>query len=112
VGLPRGKYIVCSNLPGALTLAESRYPGPVEGGAASAMDVPAGRETRVDFALNQTPGVHVRGTIAGVPAGRGAGISLIKRGANAGFVVGAGTVDNSRFDIRAVPGPYPGGRLI
>lgn len=105
-GVPRGKYILCSNLPGAPTVAESCYPGPVQGGAASAMDVPAGRETRVDFALNQTPGVHIRGTISGVPEGRGAGVSLIKRGANTGFAGNSGTVDNGHFDIRAVPGSY------
>jgi hypothetical protein len=104
--LQRGKYIVCATLPGALTLAESCYPGPVEGGAASAMEVPAGRETRVDFALNQTPGIHLRGTISGLPAGRGVGIRFVKRGTNAGPGGNVGNVNNNRFDFRVAPGSY------
>lgn len=103
--LPRGKYVLCSSLNSAPAVAESCYPGPVEGGAASAMDVPAGRENRVDFALNQTPGVHVRGTISGLPAGRGA-INLVKRGASAAFGGNSAAVINNRFDIRAAPGSY------
>ena len=111
-GLPRGKYIVCSNLvngaarAGELTVAETCYPGPVEGGAASAMDVPAGRETRVDFALNQTPGIHVRGTVSGLPKGRGAGINLVKHGATAGPGGNLGAVNNNNFDFRVAPGSY------
>jgi hypothetical protein len=103
--LPRGKYIVCSSFSGALTVTESCYPGPVEG-ATGAMDVPAGRETRVDFALNQTPGVHVRGTISGVPNGRGAGVNLVKRGANTGSGATVGGVNNNNFDFRVAPGSY------
>ena len=87
--LTRGKYILCVhfNQPGSFypqaanqtMAADSCYPGPLEGGATSAMDLPAGRESKVDFTLNEVPAVHVRGTVTGLPEGRGTGISLIKR---------------------------------
>ena len=51
--LQRGKYILCvhQNQPGIqsasrTTTADTCYPGPVEGGAASAIDLPAGRERK------------------------------------------------------------------
>ena len=40
---------------GEPTAAEACYPGPVEGGAATAMEIPAGRETRVDLAMIRRP---------------------------------------------------------
>ena len=111
-GLPRGKYIVCSNsvkgvVPaGESILAEACYPGPAEGGISSATAIPAGRETRIDISLNQTTGVHVRGTVAGVPNGRGAGVNLVKRGANTGSGATVGGVNNNNFDFRVAPGSY------
>jgi hypothetical protein len=105
-GLPRGNYIVCSSLTSARTVAETCYPGPVEGGAASATEVRAGRETRVDFTLNPTPVIHIRGTVSGAPAGYGVGVSLIKRSAKAGPYGMHGRVDRNGFDIWAAPGSY------
>jgi hypothetical protein len=113
-GVTRGKYIVCARpndqgpLPrgGPQTMsAEVCYPGPIEGGSASAMDVSAGRESKVDFNLNQVPAVHVRGTVSGLPEGRGSGFSLTKRGAAAGGAL-PGVVRDGKFDIVASPGSY------
>jgi hypothetical protein len=104
--LPRGKYIVCASLAGALSVADTCYPGPVEGGATSAMEVPAGRETRVDFALTQAATIHIRGTVSGLPAGRGAGVNLVKRGGDPGFGGNVGAVSGNHFDLRAAPGSY------
>ena len=117
-----GKYIVCArgnergpaffngNAVGGepLTLGESCYPGPVEGGAASAMELAAGRETRVDFTLHETPVVHVRGTITGMPKNQGAGITLVKRGMNGpGGAHPARIGPDGKFDVAGVtPGSY------
>jgi hypothetical protein len=115
--LPRGKYIVCvhENQPfiaiqstTPTIAADTCYPGPLEGGTASAMDLAAGRETKVDFTLNQVVPVHVRGTVAGLPEGRTVGVNLMKRGTNADFAAGRvnGAVRAGTFDIRAPPGSY------
>lgn len=111
--LNKGKYILCSYLnngqprPNGMVGAETCYPGPVEGGNASAMDVPAGREMRVDFTLRETPAVHVRGTVSGLPEGRNIGISMVPRGA--GGRLGnppGGAVREGKFDFRVTPGSY------
>jgi hypothetical protein len=112
--LPRGKYILCVhfNQPPLQTsqtiAADTCYPGPLEGGAASAMDLPAGRESKVDFMLNEVPAVHVRGTITGLPEGRGSGINLVKRGVDLAGNYGniPGTVRDGKFDFRVPPGSY------
>lgn len=112
--LARGKYILCVHQnqltvqPEPRTIAaDSCFPGPLEGGAASAMELPAGRETKVDFTLNEVLPVHVRGTITGLPDGRGSGVNLIKRGVNAYFGGNQpGTVRDGKFDFRVSPGPY------
>jgi hypothetical protein len=110
--LPRGKYILCVhfNPPGgqfqAATIpADTCYPGPLEGGIASAMDLPAGRESKVDFTMNEVPAVHVRGSITGLPEGRNAGVSLVKRSVDSGGNV-PGTVRDGKFDFRVPPGSY------
>jgi len=119
--LSRGKYILCvhfnppngaERFASQTIAADTCYPGPVEGGVAGAMDLPAGRESKVDFTLNEVPAVHVRGTITGLPEGRGnAGINLVKRssddvgaGGNYGNVPGA--VGAGKFDFRVAPGSY------
>lgn len=114
--LARGKYILCAhfNQPNTQMQSQSQtiaadtcYPGPPESGVASAMDLPAGRETKVDFTLNQVVPVHVRGSVSGLPEGRGIGVNLIKRGVNSdsgGNLPGA--VRDGRFDFRVPPGSY------
>jgi hypothetical protein len=71
------------------------------------MDLAAGRETKVDFTLNQVLPVHVRGTISGLPEGRGIGINLIRRGINSDFGGNLpGAVRGGKFDFRVPPGSY------
>lgn len=110
--LPHGKYILCvhsaqPNLQTQTITADSCYPGPLEGGAASAMDLPAGRETKVDFTLTQVVPVHIRGTVSGLPEGRGTGVNLIQRGIHADFGGNMpGSVRDGKFDFRVPPGSY------
>jgi hypothetical protein len=112
--LAHGKYVLCVHVnhltvqpePRTIT-ADTCYPGPIEGGAANAMELPAGRETKVDFTLTEVPPVHVRGTITGLPEGRGSGINLIKRGINSDFGGNQpGSVRDGKFDFRVSPGAY------
>ena len=115
-GLPRGKYIVCAHpalqgvhirsAPQTLT-GDLCYPGPVEGGSSSALDVPAGREVNVDFVLNQVPAVHVRGVFSVLPEGRGIGIRLIRSGAAGGLGESLpAVVRDGKFDVLTPPGSY------
>ena len=112
--LPRGKYVLCAHLnqltvqPEPRTIAaDTCYPGPLDGGVASAMELPAGREAKVDFTLNEVLPVHVRGTITGLPEGRGIGVNLVKRGANSDFGGNLpGSVRDGKFDFRVPPGSY------
>lgn len=68
-GLGAGKLILCARAPldvqaleasDGMVSGETCYPGPVEGGAAGAMNLPAGREARVDFTLALVPAAHIR----------------------------------------------------
>lgn len=108
----RGKYIVCSSARNALqgeniVGVQTCYPGPVEGGTASAMEVPAGREVKVDFTLREATAVHVRGTITGLPEGRNIGINLVPRGPATSPVNGAGrNGPDGKFDYRVPAGSY------
>ncbi len=114
--LPRGKYILCAHVnqqngpaqTASQTIpADTCYPGPLEGGAASATDLPAGREAKVDFTMNQMLPVHVRGVITGLPEGRGSGINLVKRGLNSDIGISLpGEVRDGKFDFRVPPGSY------
>jgi hypothetical protein len=110
--ITRGKYIVCSSARNAqergdLVGVQTCYPGPLEGGAPSAMDVPAGREIKVDFTLRQTPVVHVRGTVTGLPEGRNIGLSIVPRGPAASQVnPGGGNGRDGKFDFRVPAGSY------
>ncbi len=111
--LARGKYIVCADLrdgfprSGEMVGQQTCYPGPVEGGSASAMDLPAGREIKVDFTLRQAPAVHVRGTVTGLPEERNIGLSMVARGVSTGLVnAGGGNVRGGKFDFAAAAGSY------
>jgi hypothetical protein len=114
--LPRGRYILCSHVnqqngpaqPVSQTIpADACYPGPLEGGAASAMELPPGREAKVDFTMNQVLPVHIRGVITGLPEGRGSGINLVKRGLNSDIGINLpGAVRDGKFDFRVPPGSY------
>jgi hypothetical protein len=108
----RGKYIVCSSARNALggeniVGVQTCYPGPIEGGTASAMEVPAGREIKVDFTMREAPAVHVRGTVTGLPEGKNIGINIVPRGPATNAVnVGGGNGRDGKFDFRVPAGSY------
>lgn len=121
--LAAGKFVFCAHgtgFPGsaygmnvvgrndAMVSGEVCYPGPVEGGAASAMDLPAGRETQVDFTLKQVPAVHVRGIVIGMPKNQGAAMTLQQRGpARPVSARPANITPDGHFDVSGVtPGSY------
>ena len=113
--LASGKYIFCAHsnpAPGPLAVqtitADSCYPGPPEGGAASAMDVAAGRESKVDFTMSQIVAIHIRGTVTGLPEGRTLGVALTRRGSEIGPGAPAypAQAQNGKFDFRVPPGSY------
>jgi hypothetical protein len=123
--LPAGRFIFCARGPATFAGSfngvnpgnggdsaangETCYPGPVEGGAASAMELPAGRETRVDLSVRQVPAVSVRGTVTGMPKNQGAGVTLQQRGPARGPVNArpANITPDGRFEVRGVtPGSY------
>jgi hypothetical protein len=112
--LAKGRYIVCArrNVSGSQpgigsppALADSCYPGPLEGGVSSTMEIPAGRDTRVDFNLLPAATVHVRGTVSGQPSGRGFGISLMRDADGPGYGRNypAAVRPDGKFDIAGVP---------
>ncbi|MDQ1470578.1 MAG: hypothetical protein QOJ99_2058 [Bryobacterales bacterium] len=116
-GLPAGKYIVCAqsagfnmnvvDAAGDSRVQEHCYPGPVEAGAASAMEI-AGNTARVDFTLARVPAVKIRGTLSG-SSGHGVAVSLYKRLPNMAGRIGmpATMAADGRFEIRGVtPGQY------
>ncbi|HVW84108.1 MAG TPA: carboxypeptidase-like regulatory domain-containing protein [Bryobacteraceae bacterium] len=120
--LPGGRYIICARPPANLGMpqpgggglqggAESCYPGPVEAGPASAMEITPGRETRVDFTIAETSAVHVRGVISGMPKNMRAGLTLMKRGLSRGGGAphAARISPDGKFDI---PGVTPGSYLL
>ncbi len=108
--LAKGRYIICarrnpSSSSAREALADSCWPGPVEGGMSSSTEIAAGRDLRVDFNLIRVAAVHVRGTVSGQPAGRGFSISLMRRLDASGYGGNyPGTVrPDGAFDIAGVP---------
>jgi hypothetical protein len=112
--LPRGKYALCAHsnqqnvqAQSQTIIADACFPGPLDGGGASVMEMPAGRETKVDFTLTEVLAVHVRGIITGLPEGRGSGMNFIRRGVNSDFGGNLpGAVRDGKFDFRVPPGSY------
>lgn len=112
--LQPGKYIFCTHMNerpngtnGQLVATDSCYPGPLDAGSASAMDLPAGREVTVDFTMKEVPAIHIRGTLTGVPEGRNVGINLVEVIPNADLnrSVSAPARDE-KFDFHVAPGSY------
>ena len=110
--LQPGKYLFCTranNRPDNREAipADTCYPGPPEGGSAGAMDVPAGREVKIDFTVAQIAAVHVRGTVTGAPDGRNIGISIQEYVANADINRSTSApVRDGKFDARVPAGSY------
>ena len=116
-GLPAGRYFVCAhaNMFGGIevsgnstVMGESCFPGPVDAGAAGAMEIAAGRESRIDFTLHSIPAVHVRGVVTGLPKNQGIGVQFIRRGANIGRDNHpVRMLPDGRFEIGGItPGSY------
>jgi len=110
-GLTAGKYILCANAGGGVVANGSRsygercYPGPMDGGAASAMDVATGYEGRIDFALAPLVTVHVSGVVSGGTEGVTTSINLRPHGQIARMYMGLSTQarPDGTFSIRNVP---------
>ena len=110
-GLAAGKYILCANAGGGVIASSSRpysekcYPGPMDGGSASAMDVAAGYEGRVDFALSPLVTVHVSGVVSGRTEGVSTSINLRPNDQIARMYMGlsAQAGPDGSFSIRNVP---------
>jgi hypothetical protein len=74
-GLAAGKYLLCAHAgmddfakaTGAKPYGEECYPGPIEAGAPSALNVRGGSETTADFVLPRLAAVQIRGTVSGSP---------------------------------------------
>jgi hypothetical protein len=105
--LRAGNYTVCTRAPQISLLAGFRcYPGPPADGRASAMELPAGREMRVDLTLTETPEFHIRGTVSGIPPGRDFEPNLILV-SDPGSARRNQVQPDGRFDIaRVPPGSY------
>lgn len=111
-GLLAGKYILCANAGGGVVVAngapayaEKCYPGPMDAGAAGAMDVAAGYEGRIDFALSPLATVRVSGVVAGQPDGVNATVNLTPRAQIARMSMGlsAQVHPDGTFVVRNVP---------
>jgi hypothetical protein len=117
-GLAVGKAILCAlgpsqppmaDPPDGTVLGERCYPGPVEGGGASALNLAAGREARVDFTLARVPAARIRGRITGVGERTGAMVSLNPRTGSRGGVQSrpATMQPGGAFELRGVaPGAW------
>jgi hypothetical protein len=110
--LAPGRYIVCARanvdvMPqdprGALSSGEKCYPGPVDGGVASTVELTAGRELRIPMSLPAVAAVHVRGKLTGAAKPRNVSLALVRRGyVAAGGNRGAPVTPDGQFDIRGV----------
>jgi len=111
-GLVAGKYIVCANAGGGVVVAngapayaEKCYPGSMDAGAAGALDVAAGYEGRIDFALTPTSTVRVSGVVSGQPETGNTTVNLTPRTQIARMSMGlsAQVHPDGTFAIRNVP---------
>ncbi len=111
--LSAGRYVVCVTafvLPVQFSggvaenngIGDSCYPGLPE--SRGGMDLPAGREARVDFTLPRVSMVKVRGTVSGMPKGRSISVSLLKQngGAGTGPARQSGVRPDGTFEIPGV----------
>jgi len=111
-GLAAGKVIVCAHPPPdaramnteAAVFAETCYPGPVEGGSASAMTLAVGREARVDFTMSHVAAARIRGRVSGMPENSGVVVSLQTRSAarSGGQARQATMQRDGSFELRGV----------
>ncbi|MEP6715998.1 MAG: carboxypeptidase-like regulatory domain-containing protein [Terriglobia bacterium] len=116
-GLTAGRYVFCARglnpmgIPSdSNVMGERCYPGPVDGGAASAMPLNSGSDTKVDFTLPRVAAVRISGVVTGLPKNMGVAINLVKRGTPAAGMSGSrgGAIrPDGTFTISGVTsGPY------
>jgi protocatechuate 3,4-dioxygenase beta subunit len=91
---------------GEMSYVSTYYPGTTDRSQASTVELHPGDETPVNFSLLRIRAAHVRGSVAGLPAGSKAFLLLRSSDSNAMF--SSGEVDkDGRFDIPHVaPGRY------
>ena len=89
--LPAGRIIVCARPLVQLqifeVLGESCYPGPLDAGMANAFNLPAGRESKVDFTLSRVPSARVTGKVVGMPGNAALSLSLATRSSFRGAAI-------------------------
>jgi hypothetical protein len=119
--LQPGRYVVCAQSSGRvfpigggepMVYTGDCYPGPIASGPSVAAPLEGGRELRVGLTLRSTAGLHVRGTVSGLPAGQRATVNLtnvITQGRGGGLVGMMGgasmrgfTAPDGTFDITGV----------
>lgn len=112
-GLAAGRYTLCANAGGGAVVAngarpyaERCYPGPIDGGAASSMQVTAGYEGRIDFTLAPLATMRVSGVVSGPPEILNfSGVNLVPRSQIARMAMGLSSPvrPDGSFSIRGVP---------
>jgi len=117
-GLAMGRYFFCATSNrvrypvgggNPSPYGESCFPGPVTDGAAGGLQIEGGQEVHADFTLNQATGVHVRGTLTGLPQNQSspnAMIQILRLEANQ--MIGSRFIQprqavNGKFDFPNVP---------
>jgi hypothetical protein len=125
-GLTAGRYFFCATSRqvrypvgggSPSVYGGSCFPGPVTGSTGSGLQVEGGQEVHADFALNQVTGVHVRGTLGGMPqpaspgpAAPGAVVQMFRLDADGRIDRGtmpSQRMRNGKFDFQNVtPGSY------
>jgi hypothetical protein len=125
-GLTAGRYFFCATSMqvrypvgggSPSVFGESCFPGPVTGGDGSGLQIEGGQEVHADFTLSRVTGVHVRGTLTGMPVTPSSGLTsptanvqMFRLEGNGGIDRGAmrpQRVRSGTFDFQNVtPGSY------
>lgn len=89
-----------------LTYVTTYYPGTTDGTQAAAIDLHAGDEMPINFALVPARSYRIRGIVTGIPASQKPMVQLIAKGLSP-TMNGADVSADGRFEIRGVaPGSY------
>lgn len=105
--LAPGNYIFCAE-PLTADYRQTCYPGPIESGASSAMNLSPAQEGEIDFVLPNSNPVTISGTVSGIPENTRASVQLLRTD-SAGTLPGAaiGVAPDGKFTILSVsPGSY------
>ena len=95
-----------SNKPAPVAYQTTYYPGAIDRGQATSIQVRAGDEFPVNFSLTPSPSLSIRGSVANLPVGTRAAIMLQSKDLNL-VLNGAEMHKDGSFEIRGVaPGDY------